>query len=60
MKLPSAVVLVHEFARAADFLSVGTNDLVQYMLGVDRTNEKVADLFDILHPAVLRAIKTSS
>lgn len=57
IELPSAVVLVHEFARAADFLSVGTNDLVQYMLGVDRTNEKVADLFDILHPAVLRAIK---
>ena len=57
IELPSAVVMIHEFAREVDFLSVGTNDLVQYMLGVDRTNEKVANLFDILHPAVLRAVK---
>ena len=43
--------------READFLSLGTNDLVQYMLGVDRTNEKVANLFNNHHPAVLRAVK---
>jgi phosphotransferase system enzyme I (PtsP) len=57
IELPSAVEMAPELAREADFLSLGTNDLVQYMLGVDRTNEKVADLFDIRHPAVLRAVK---
>jgi phosphotransferase system enzyme I (PtsP) len=57
IELPSAVEMAPELAREADFLSVGTNDLVQYMLGVDRTNEKVAELFDITHPAVLRALK---
>ncbi|MDF1566901.1 MAG: phosphoenolpyruvate--protein phosphotransferase [Spirochaetaceae bacterium] len=57
IELPSAVEMAPELAREADFLSLGTNDLVQYMLGVDRTNEKVADLFDVRHPAVLRAVK---
>jgi len=57
IELPSAVEMAPELAREADFLSLGTNDLVQYMLGVDRTNEKVAELFDVRHPAVLRAVK---
>ena len=57
IELPSAVEMAPELAREADFLSLGTNDLVQYMLGVDRTNEKVADLFDSRHPAVLRAVR---
>ncbi len=57
IELPSAVEMAPELAGEADFLSLGTNDLVQYMLGVDRTNEKVANLFDVQHPAVLRAVK---
>ena len=57
IELPSAVEMAPELAREADFLSLGTNDLIQYMLGVDRTNQKVADLFDTRHPAVFRAVR---
>jgi phosphotransferase system enzyme I (PtsP) len=57
IELPSAVSLVHHIAREADFLSIGSNDLVQYILGVDRTNENVADLYSVYHPAVLRSFK---
>jgi phosphotransferase system, enzyme I, PtsP len=57
IELPSAVSMVRDIAREADFLSIGSNDLVQYILGVDRTNENVADLYSVYHPAVLRAFK---
>ncbi len=56
IELPSAVMMVEDLAREADFMSVGSNDLVQYLLGVDRTNEKVSGLYDPRHPAVLRTI----
>lgn len=56
MELPSSVEVAEELAAEADFLSIGSNDLVQYMLAVDRTNEQVSNLYKAHHPAILRAI----
>ena len=57
IEVPSAVFTVNEIARHVDFMLLGTNDLVQYMLAVDRDNEAVAGWYQTLHPAVVRAIR---
>jgi phosphotransferase system enzyme I (PtsI) len=57
IEIPSAALTADLLAREADFFSIGTNDLVQYLLAVDRTDARVSHLFEPLHPAVLRTLR---
>jgi phosphoenolpyruvate-protein phosphotransferase (PTS system enzyme I) len=59
IEIPAAAIEADWFAQAFDFLSIGTNDLVQYTLAVDRTDHQVAQLYDSHHPAVLSLIRTT-
>jgi phosphotransferase system, enzyme I, PtsP len=59
IEVPAAAVQISDMASLVDFMSIGTNDLTQYLLAVDRNNAHVASLYDYLHPAVLKVIQTA-
>jgi len=59
IEIPAAALTLHVFLKYFDFLSIGTNDLIQYTLAIDRADESVAHLYDPLHPAVLRLVAST-
>ena len=60
VEVPAAVRILHHLLRYVDFVSIGTNDLTQYILAVDRNNEKVSAMYNPLHPAVIATIREAA
>ena len=60
VEVPSVAIMANEFAREVDFLSVGTNDLTQYSLAVDRGNERICNLYQHFHPSILQLIRMTA
>ncbi|MFT6984239.1 MAG: phosphotransferase system enzyme I (PtsP) [Psychromonas sp.] len=57
VEVPASIFIIPQLSEIVDFISIGSNDLIQYLLAVDRNNSRVASLFDSYHPAVLHALK---
>ena len=57
IETPASIILIEDFAKEVDFFSIGTNDLTQYLLAVDRGNKRISHMYNSFHPAVLRSIK---